>query len=435
MYHFIGIKGSGMASLACILKDLGYDVQGSDIEGDFFTVKGLKEKNINIYEFNTKNIKPNMKIILGSSFNEENNVEVKRAKELGLEIVSYEEMLGTLTKRFKSICISGCHGKTTTTALLSHIFKETVGANYLIGDGTGYANTQNKYFILESCEYKRHFLKYFPVHSVITNIDFDHADYYKNIDDLIDAYQEFANNTSEFMIICGDDNNSKQIKHNKILYYGINKDNDIIAKNINYTTEGTSFDLIIKNKFILNIETPFFGSHMVLNTLAVLSICYIENIDINLVKEKIKTFKGARRRFTETIVGTNILIDDYAHHPNEIDAVINSVKQKYPNKTLVSIFEPHTFSRTKMFYKEISESLNKSDYVYVMDIYKAREKQEDYPNITSNLIRDNINNCMNISRDEADKLIKYEDSVLLFMSPNDLEKLENDYIKLMYKNV
>ena len=192
MYHFIGIKGSGMSALAQIMKELGYSVQGSDVPKYFFTEDGLRELGIPVLPFDANNIEDGMKIVRGASFHEE-NVEVKKAIDLGLNMYSYAEMVGSLTKKFRSICIAGCHGKTTTTSMMAHVLNNIKGANYLIGDGTGYANRENEYFIVESCEYRRHFLAYTPDYAIITNIDLDHVDYFKDIDDVIYAYREFAN--------------------------------------------------------------------------------------------------------------------------------------------------------------------------------------------------------------------------------------------------
>ena len=170
MYHFIGIKGSGMSALAQIMKNLGYDVQGSDVETHFFTEVGLVKDGIKILPFDENNIHENMKIVRGATFTDD-HPEVKRAKELGPNIYSYADMVGSLTRKFKTICIAGCHGKTTTTSMMAHVLNQIKGANYLIGDGTGYSNKENEFFILESCEYRRHFLAYTPYYAIITNID------------------------------------------------------------------------------------------------------------------------------------------------------------------------------------------------------------------------------------------------------------------------
>lgn len=154
MYHFIGIKGAGMSSLAVIMKQLGYEVEGSDLDKHFFTESELIKNNIEFFPYNEKNIKKNMTIIKGLSITDD-NVEFIAAKKLNLKIIDYNEMVGLLTEKFNTICIAGCHGKTTTTSMISHVLDNIIGINYLIGDGTGHANPNSKYFALESCEYKR----------------------------------------------------------------------------------------------------------------------------------------------------------------------------------------------------------------------------------------------------------------------------------------
>lgn len=431
MYHFVGIKGSGMSALAQIMYSLGYEVEGSDVEKHFFTEDNLRKINIPILPMDEKNIKEGMKIIRGASFNDE-NVEIKKALELGLPIYNYNEMLGSLTKKFKSICVAGCHGKTTTTAMLGHVLNNIVGANYLIGDGTGYANKENEYFVLESCEYKRHFLEYHPYYAIITNIDLDHVDYYKNIDDVIDAYREFASLTENMVIACGDDQYTRFLNINKpVFYYGIDEDNDIIAKDIIYNSDGIHFEVEAEGNYYGTYDLPFYGKHMLLDALACISICYYERLDFKEVSKQLKTFKGAKRRFSETVVNNNIIIDDYAHHPNEVKATIKAVRQKYPNKNLIAIFQPHTFSRTLEFANDLADVLNMADQAYVLDIHPAREKQEDYPNVTSKLIVDKLKNGALIKIDDYNLFKDIKDSVILFMSPNDISELENKIMELL----
>ena len=430
MYHFIGIKGAGMSSLAVIMKQLGESVQGSDLDKHFFTEEELIKNNIEFFPYDENNIKDNFIIIKGLSITDE-HPELKRAKELKLKIINYNEMVGILTKKFKTICIAGCHGKTTTTAMTSHVLNKIRGINYLIGDGTGYANPQNEYFALESCEYKRHFLSYTPYYSVILNIDLDHVDYFKDINDVIDAYTEFANKSTKMIIANGDDPNVRKMNINKdISYFGLKDNNDIIAKNIEYTKEGTKFDVIIDNNNYGHFELPIYGQHQLMDALAVISVCYYENINPNEVNKNFQSFNGAKRRFTETFVGNNIIIDDYAHHPNEIKSTINAIKQKYPDKLVVSIFQPHTFTRTEEFADDIAKELSKTDFAYIMDIHPAREKQEDYPDVTKNIIIKQMNNGYGLKMTDAIILNKHKDAVFIFMSPNDLSKLENDLINL-----
>lgn len=425
MYHFVGIKGAGMSSLAQIMYELGYQVNGSDIEKHFFTEEGLIKRNIEITPYDSKNIKEGMKIVRGASIKDD-NPEIIKAVELDLPIYTYQELLGKLTKKFKSICVAGCHGKTTTTAMLAHVLNDIKGVNYLIGDGTGFANDSNEYFVLESCEYQRHFLNYTPYYAVITNIDLDHVDYYKDIDDVIDAYREFANKAEKMVIACGDDPYTHSLEINPpIFYYGLDDDNDIKAINVNYKETGTSFEVEVEGNYYGFFDLPIYGKHMLLDALAVISICYYERIEAKEVNKIFKTFTGAKRRFDETIINNNVVIDDYAHHPNEIKATIKAIKQKYPNKKIVAIFQPHTFTRTEEFASDIANALNLVDKSFVLDIHPAREIQEDYPNVTSDLIIKNLTNGEHININESSKLYKEKDAVYIFMSPNDISELEN----------
>ena len=434
MYHFIGIKGAGMSALAVILKQLGYKVKGSDLPKHFFTEKELINNNIEMTPYDESNITSDLTIIKGSSITED-NVELIKARILNLEIIDYEEMLGKLTKEYKTICIAGCHGKTTTTAMTAHVLNNIIGINYLIGDGTGYAKENNKFFALESCEYKRHFLKYTPYYAVILNIDLDHVDYFKDINDVINAYEEYANNTTNKVIAYGDDLYTRKMHLSKpVIYFGLKDDNDIIAKNIAYNENGTSFDVYTDNSLYGHFDLPLYAEHQLIDALAVLTICYLEKIDSQKVQKYFQTFTGAKRRFTETIIGNNVIIDDYAHHPNEVKSTINAIKQKYPNKQIISIFQPHTFSRTKEFANDLANVLNETNEAYIMDIHPAREKQEDYPDITKDIIIKKLNNGHSLNIDEAKKLSTYNNAVFIFMSPNDISKLEDDLIKLKSNN-
>jgi len=431
MYHFIGIKGSGMASLATILNDLGYYVQGSDISKHFFTEICLKEKNIKIFNYDENNIKEGLTIIKGASIKED-NPELIKAKSLNLEILEYNEMVGKLTSMFKTICVCGCHGKTTTTTMLATGLGKELKMNYLIGDGTGYANRDNEFFALESCEYRRHFLAYNPYYTIITNVDLDHVDYFKGIEDVILAYEEFANKTKKLVIACGDDENTRKLKIEKdLVFYGFNKNNNIRAVNIIYEEIGTKFDVIIDNFMYGHFNLPIFGEHQVLDALAVIALAYYENIDSKTVNNNLANFRGAKRRFHITEIKNNIIIDDYAHHPSEVKSTINSVRQKYKDKKIITIFQPHTFSRTKEFALDFREIFASVNYSYFLDIFPAREKQEDYPTITSKIITDNLENAEIISFEDANKLAKHKNSVFVFMSPNDLSKLENDLKELL----
>lgn len=430
MYHFIGIKGAGMSALAVILKQLGYSVKGSDIEKHFFTETELINNSIPYTSYNKNNITKDLTIIKGASIKDDNE-ELIQAKKLNLEIIEYQEMLGLLTQKYQTICICGCHGKTTTTAMTAHILDSIIGINYLIGDGTGHANKNNKFFALESCEYQRHFLSYNPYYTIILNIDLDHVDYYHNLTDLISAYEEFANKTCNKVLAFGDDENIKKMNlQKKPFYFGLAETNDLYAKNIIYKQTGISFDTYADNQLYGHFDLPIFGHHQLIDALSVISLCYLEKISSTIVNEKFQSFTGAKRRFTETIVNNNIIIDDYAHHPNEIKSTINAIKQKYPDKQIISIFQPHTFTRTQEFSEDIAKVLSKTDHAYIMDIHPAREKQEDFPTITKDIIISKMTNADPLKMNDAHILNKYDNAVFIFMSPNDLSPLEETLIKL-----
>lgn len=426
MYHFIGIKGAGMSSLAVILKQLGNTVQGSDVEKHFFTESELVRNSIPFTGYRKENIKEGMTIIKGASIKED-NVELVEAKRQNLKILEYNEMVGELTCQFKTICVAGCHGKTTTTNMFSLAFKER-GINYLIGDGTGYAKKENSYFALESCEYQRHFLAYHPYYAVITNIDLDHVDYFKDIDDVVDAYTSYANLASKMIVAYGDDPYTRKMRvHKPIKFFGLGTDNDVIATNIEYKSSGISFDVNNYGHF----ELPLYGKHQLLDALAVITVAIEEGISYLEVANQLKNFVGAKRRFSEKKNGDNIIIDDYAHHPNEVQATIDAIRQKYPEKGLVIIFQPHTFTRTKEFADDLVRVFREADASYLLDIHPAREKQEDYPDVTSNIIIRQLENAYPIKMNEASKLAGYDNTVFAFMSPNDVSQLENDLEALL----
>jgi len=425
IYYFIGIKGTGMSALASIMHDLGYKVMGSDKEDHFFTQIGLEKRNIKMLPFNKDNLNKDMIVVQGNAFND-NHEEVKRAHELGLKIYTYQEMIAKLTDETKLIAISGCHGKTTTTTMMAKVF-ENIGINYLIGDGSGYAKKGNEYFALEACEFKRHFLSYNPYIAVITNVELDHTDYYKDLDDVKDAFNEFASKARYYIVACGDDKNTRSLNYKKpVLFYGFNDNNDIVAKNITHDEEKTTADIYIKGKKYETITFPFVGDHLLLNALAVIGVCYLENIDKKEVKKQVLKIEHAKRRFIEEKFGTNILIDDYAHHPTEVKVTIEAAKKKYPNRKVIAIFKAHTKSRVKYFHKDFADALNLADKAYVMPIGEDRI-EVGYEDVTHFDILKDVKNGEEITFETPEKLLQYENCVLLFMSSKDIYFLEDKY--------
>ncbi|MGP6146841.1 UDP-N-acetylmuramate--L-alanine ligase [Jeotgalibaca sp. A122] len=434
IYHFVGIKGSGMSALAIILHGKGLNVQGSDVETYFFTQKGLDDLNIPIYPFTKENIKPGMIVIAGNAF-PDTHEEIVRAKELGLEVVRYHNFIGTFIKDFTSVAITGSHGKTSTTGLLSHVLSGIEPTSYLIGDGTGFGRQDADFFVLEACEYRRHFLAYSPDYAIITNIDFDHPDYYKDINDVVSAFEEFSHQVGKGLIACGDDPYMDQIKAEAPIYlYGLGENNDVVASNIEKTTEGSTFDVTIRGEFYGRFTIPTFGNHNILNSLAVITFTYLEGLPKDAVQAQLDTFGGVKRRFSEKTVGDMVLIDDYAHHPQEIKATLDAARQKYPEKEIIAVFQPHTFTRTIALLSEFAESLNVADAVYLCDIFASAREQSGTVSIQD--LADKVEKGAEVlSLENLSPLMQYKNAVILFMGAGDVQKFGKAYEELLNHSI
>ncbi|WP_404453682.1 UDP-N-acetylmuramate--L-alanine ligase [Virgibacillus necropolis] len=423
-YHFIGIKGTGMSALAQILSDSGENVQGSDVEKRFYTQDALEEKNIPILPFSDDNIKDEFTIIAGNAFSDD-HPEIRKAKELGLTFFRYHEFLGEWLKQFTSIAIAGAHGKTSTTGLLAHVLGETYPISYLIGDGTGKGHVDSEYFVFEACEYRRHFLEYEPDYAVMTNIDFDHPDYFTSIDDVFEAFQSMADRVKKGIIACGDDEQLQEIQAKvPVVYYGLSNTNDFQAQNMVETESGTEFDVFVRNNYYDTFTIPMHGNHNILNALSVIAICHYEGMKAENIKA-LSTFKGVKRRFTEKKVGNQVLVDDYAHHPREITATIDSARKKYPTKSVVAIFQPHTFTRTKTFLQEFADSLNLADHTYLCDIFGSA--REDSGKLKIDDLQKIVENSKTLDIDNTSVLAEHDDSVMIFMGAGDIQKFQQAY--------
>lgn len=424
-YHFTGIKGSGMSSLAQILHDVGHQVQGSDKAEFFFTEKPLHERGIQVYEFGQSKLEEGMVVIAGNAY-PDTHPELEEARARGLEIIRYHKFLGDYMDHFTSVAVTGAHGKTSTTGLLSHVLNVYSPTSYLIGDGTGngVGNAQN--FVFEACEYRRHFLAYHPDYAVMTNIDFDHPDYFTSREDVFQAFQEMANQVKKAIFACGDDEDLQRITATvPVIYYGLENGNDFQATNIEKTTEGTSFDVLIREEFYHRFHIPMYGDHTIQNALAVIALCHFENIPTDAVARGLSTFGGVKRRFTETTFGARVLIDDYAHHPTEITATIQSARQKYPDKEIVAVFQPHTFSRTAKFLDEFATALSKADTVYLCEIFaSARETQG---NLTIADLQSIISGSTILKEEDVSPLLQHDNAVFLFMGAGDVQKFQQSF--------
>lgn len=434
-YYCIGIKGTGMSTLAQILSDLGNEVSGYDDATDYkFTQEGLESRGIPIYYDQNHELEKDTIVTYSVAFRKD-HPEIKRVEELGLTIQKYNEIVGEIVDMFETIGVSGTHGKTTTSSLIRHLLEDSVGCNYFIGAGDGHVSKENKYFVIESDEFNHHFLAYHPTYSVITNIEKEHMECYQNLDDIRNTFEKFASQTKNSVVACGDNLEVRKIHFPKeVTFYGFSDENDVVVKNVDLKEDGSYFDLYIKGEFYDHFMVPLYGEHMVLNATAAIIIGKNLGLDKEKMKESLKTFQNATRRMEESKVGNTIIIDDYAHHPTEIKTIISSIRQKYPDKKLTVVFKPNTYSRTKDFTNEFIDALKEADKVFLTEIDSNREKQEDYPGISSHLITDEIENSEIISEETIDKLLAYKDSVICFMSCASVSHLMDQLKKVLTSN-
>ncbi|KRL47994.1 UDP-N-acetylmuramate--L-alanine ligase [Lacticaseibacillus manihotivorans] len=422
-YYFIGIKGSGMSALALILHDMGNTVLGSDITQYTFTQRGLAQAGIEMLPFDPDNLKPGYTVICGNSFTDE-HPEVVKAHELGLKFYRYHQFVGELMKPYTSIGVAGAHGKTSTTGLLAHTLSGIDKTSYLIGDGTGKGTPDSKFFVFEADEYRRHFLAYSPDYLIMTNIDFDHPDYYTGIEDVYSAFQTEAEQVQKAIFAWGDDEWLRKIHADvPVYYYGTKDTDDFIAKNITRTTTGSSFDAFHHNELIGHFHVPLFGEHSVLNALAVVAVAYTEKLDADFIARELASFSGVKRRFSEKKMANAVIIDDYAHHPSEIKATLDAARQKYPDQQVVAVFQPHTFSRTIAYLDEFAETLSKADAVYVTPIFTSA--RETSGSVSAEDLQAKVTKPGAVIKlDDMSALLDYDNAVFVFMGAGDIQKYE-----------
>jgi UDP-N-acetylmuramate--alanine ligase len=385
--HFIGIGGISMSAIAEVLLSFGYTISGSDMNTSSITEK-LMKKGIKITIGHHKdNISSCCDLVVYTAAIKEDNPELIKAKELHIPIIDRAGMLGLLMKKFeKSIAISGTHGKTTTTSMISLILEyshfhptilvggelDEIGGNVKVGD--------RKYFVTEACEYVESFLKLSPKLGIILNIDTDHLDYFRDLDHIVQSFTKFAQRIpSDGMLIAfKHDKNLEKVLQKidcHIITYGIDETCDYWADNVVFNNRGcTSFDVFHHHRLLGHFQLHIPGMHNVYNALSAIACCDTLGVSTEKIVKCLKNFKGTHRRFD--IIGTinNItVIDDYAHHPTEIKATL-AATTKYSHHNICCIFQPHTYTRTKTLLHDFASCFKDADQVIITDIYGAREK-------------------------------------------------------------
>lgn len=446
--HMIGIGGIGMSGIAELLLNLGFHITGSDIARSAI-IDRLSELGAKIFiGHHPSNVKDADLVVISSAIKADNE-EIIAAKTNRIPIIQRAEMLAELMRLKYSIAVAGAHGKTTTTSMIATIFADAnkdptmVIGGKLIALGTNAKLGKGDIMIVEADESDKSFLKLSPTFTVITNIDKEHLDTYASLDDISKTFFEFMNKVPFFgaIVACIDDNIIKEILPNlekKIIKYGLDPSADFVATDIKLNEFGSIYNLIYKGKEIASVSLKVPGIHNVKNSLAAIAISHYLDISFEEAINSLSNFAGVERRFqlidkTKSI----LLIDDYAHHPTEIKAVISTAKRAW-NKKIITIFQPHRFTRTFHLYKEFAEALLDSDVIILTEVYSASEKPIE--GVSSKLIAEELKNknhphCYYIPNMEnipqfLKEILSYE-SIIFTLGAGNIYKLHNEISKII----
>ncbi|MDC3008212.1 UDP-N-acetylmuramate--L-alanine ligase [Candidatus Pelagibacter sp.] len=389
--HFIGIGGIGMSGLSLIMKGKGFKVQGSDIASNK-NIERLRKEKIKIFIGHKKQHIKNATIVVISSAIKKNNPELIEAKKKNLPIIKRGRMLAHIVSLMKNIVVAGSHGKTTTTSLIASIFQKTSLDPTIINGGViNSLNSSAKlgksdWSILEADESDGSFVHIPPTYSIITNIDREHMDFYKTVNDLKKSFNEFIEKVPSFgkSFICIDDKINRELisygKNKNFYTYGRNLKSNFLIRNINQKKEITAFDLVVnlpnkKKQIIKKIKIPLLGIHNIRNSVAAAAVALTVGITIKDIKNGLLRFKGVQRRFNKIFTFNDVnFYDDYAHHPTEIKMVLDGVNEVYKDYEKVCVFQPHRISRLRDLRKEFSFAFQKADIVILCPVYLAGEK-------------------------------------------------------------
>ena len=389
--HFIGIGGIGMSGLAQVMHRMGFNVQGSDLSNSR-NVERCRRIKIKVFSRHSRVNLKDATIVVRSSAIKNNNPEIIAAKKRRIKIFKRAEMLGHVVSLKKNIVVTGSHGKTTTTSLIAKILSEAKLDPTIVNGGVvnslgGSAKLgKGDWAVLEADESDGSFLNLPVNYSVVTNVDEEHLDFYKNFKNLKKSFESFLNKTPTFgkSFLCTDNQELKKIafklKSRNFLTYGFNKKANYQILNTIYKKNHSVFDLristpLLKTKTIRKIKVNLIGSHNILNSVAAIALCSYIGVNLKTIKKSLREFAGIQRRMTKVLkFNGNDFFDDYAHHPTEIKSVLESLKRTIPKKKIISVFQPHRYSRLKLLKKQFSFSFKSSDKLILCPVYSAGEK-------------------------------------------------------------
>lgn len=461
----VGIKGVAMANLAVILKKMGKNVTGSDVEESFITDEILENNSISYsVSFNPQNVPDNTDfVIYSASHGGSENAQVKYAKEKGISIFHQAEILNEIMKFHENrIAVCGSHGKTTTTAIIVYCLKKLgVNPTFMVGTSTvddfsGGDLGDKKYCVIEADEYgidppsdkTPKFLSLDPNLIVATNIDFDHPDTYKDIEETKKAFQNFfrkvVSDEKLKLLVCNDSMELMEVvsQFSRASYktFGFDPSSDYPIKNMSTGKDRSRFDLFEKNKLIDQFELSIFGEKNISNAVGAIAVLLKLGFNASSIKDVIVNFKGAKRRFEQVDFTNNIyLFDDYAHHPSEIEATINAARLRFNGNRVILIFQPHTYSRTGVLKDRFVDALSKADISFIAPVFaSAREKaEEQLVDLANEAKAKGIFNIFSYS-DKSELLTRLKEvlkagDVVFTMGAGDIYKLKNDIIEVIRK--
>jgi UDP-N-acetylmuramate--alanine ligase len=398
--HFVGIGGAGMSGIAELLRDYDLAVSGSDLQRSATTDR-LERLGVEIFVGHDAANLRDADVVVYSSAVPRTNVEVAAARERGLPVVRRAEMLAELMRLKYGVAVAGTHGKTTTTSLIGHVLTEAgrdptviVGGRLRVS-GTGARHGKSDLMVVEADEYDRSFLSLMPIVAVITTIDRDHLDTYRDLEDIQSAFLGFASRVPFFgrVVLCLDDPRIQELlprlEDRRITSYGLSPQADLSAQGLEITARGTRFVVRHATEGSLGeVELPIPGEHNVRNALAAVAVCRVLGLDMSEITAALRSFQGVHRRFERVGVLHGVergatVVDDYAHHPTEVEATLRAARQVFSGR-VHAIFQPHLFSRTRDLAEDFGRALLLADRVLVLDIYPSRERPLE--GVTSELV-------------------------------------------------
>lgn len=426
--HFIGIGGIGMSGIAQILVQRGKNVSGSDVSASIVTNR-LSEMGVKIYIGHRSEQVTDSDLIVISTAISDNNPELLYARKNNIPISHRSDLMAYLVNEKRGVAVSGVHGKTTTTAMISLIAVDNlteptvlIGGDLNLIGGNAY-DGNGEYAITEADESDGSFLKLFPKIAVVTNIESDHLDYYGTLDNIKNSFQQFVNQVQDdgMAVLCFDCDHVKKLARGTKKYfvsYGIQSEADYTAKNICYNNDGTSYELYYQGKFINTVNLSVFGKHNVLNSLAAIATTLKMGIPLAGIINSLKKFTGAKRRFdTKGKVNNIWVVDDYAHHPTEIHATLTAAKQTNAGR-IICIFQPHRYTRTESLRDEFGKCFSNCDILILTSIYAASE--QPIAGIDGYTIVDEVKNSTGKEVLYIDKLTDIPSYLASISRPNDL---------------